>query len=125
MPILWMTGYVIHEMVRELYLEMGKRDPTADQLTMTIRGVTVIVSADAIAELLQIPKAAVPPEGDAPPRPAPRGDARPPPALEDNAPPPLVPEAHAVAGDVELTIDHILLSMINRPGPFHKGGVVI
>ncbi|KAB1212595.1 hypothetical protein CJ030_MR5G022562 [Morella rubra] len=42
---------------------MGKQDPTADQLTMTIHGVTVIVSADAIAELLQIPKAAVPPEG--------------------------------------------------------------
>lgn len=120
-----MTRCVIHDMVHEFYLEMEKQDPPANQLTVTIYGVTVTVSADAIAEFLKIPRAAVPLEGDAPPRPATRGDACPLLALEGDAPPCPVPKAHAVAGNAEPTVDHILLSMISHPGPLHRGGIVI
>ncbi|KAB1226885.1 hypothetical protein CJ030_MR1G011832 [Morella rubra] len=69
---------------------MGKQDPTADQLTVTIRGVTVTMSADAIAKFLHIPRATFPLEGDAPLPPPPKSDAHPPP----------IPKAHAIAGEV-------------------------
>ncbi|KAB1221934.1 hypothetical protein CJ030_MR2G008661 [Morella rubra] len=115
MPILWMIECVIHDIIHEFYLEMGKHDPTVDQLTVTVRGVTVTMSADAIAEFLHIPRSAFPIEGDAPLPPPPKGDAHLPP----------VPEAHAIAGEGEPTMDHILLSIIGHPGQYHRGGVVI
>lgn len=55
MPILRMMGCVIHNLVHEFYLEMGKQDPNAYHQIVMVHGLTVIVSADAIVKFLHMP----------------------------------------------------------------------